>query len=122
MLERYLRMRTAHPKWFQNLDMEDVLVAELIESGYIFVLPEPDNQGRKIMFSVARKLDPGRHNTSHVLRAHIATFETLLRDEENQIRGFTYIFDCTGLTLSHLSIWTPAEVSKVLSICDITCP
>lgn len=25
--------------------------------------------------------------------------------------GFTYIFDCSGLSLSHLSIWSPAEVS-----------
>ena len=51
------------------------MVSELIESGYIFVLPEPDPQGRKVLFSVARKLDPSRHNTSHVVRAHIATFE-----------------------------------------------
>ena len=48
--------------------------------------------------------------------------QTLLRDEENQVRGFTYIFDCTGLTLSHLSIWTPQEVTKVLSICDKNLP
>ena len=25
MLERYLKMRTAHPKWFQNLDIEVVV-------------------------------------------------------------------------------------------------
>ena len=46
----------------------------------------------------------------------------MLQDEENQVRGFTYIFDCTGLTLSHLSIWTPQEVSKVLSICEKNLP
>lgn len=50
-------------------------MSELIESGYIFVLPEPDAQGRRVLFSVARQLDPDRHNTSHVVRAHIATFE-----------------------------------------------
>lgn len=54
------------------------MVSELIESGYIFVLPEPDPQGRKVLFSVARKLDPQRHTTSHVVRAHIATFEVSL--------------------------------------------
>ena len=58
-----------------QLHMQDPMVSELIESGYIFVLPEPDPQGRKVLFSVARKLDPERHNTSHVVRAHIATFE-----------------------------------------------
>jgi hypothetical protein len=35
-------------------------------------------------------------------------FQALLEEEENQIRGFTYIFDCSGLTLSHLAIWTPS--------------
>jgi len=122
MMERYLKMRMAHPKWFQNLDIEDPLVRELIESGYIFVLPERDRHGRRVVFSVARKLDPAKHNTSHVVRAHIATFETLLKDEENQIRGFTYVFDCSGLTLSHLSIWTPQECSRVLSICEKNLP
>ena len=48
--------------------------------------------------------------------------QTLLHDEENQIRGFSYVFDCTGLTLAHLSIWTPAECSRVLSICDKNLP
>ena len=94
MIERYLRMRMDHPKWFQNLDIEvstshtpqfrgifspltcqDPLVLELIQSGYIFVLPERDRAGRRVVWSVARALDPARHNTSHVLRAHIATFE-----------------------------------------------
>merc|ERR1712032_1719445 len=27
------------------------------------------------------------------MRTHVMTFETLLNDEENQVRGFTYIFD-----------------------------
>ena len=48
---------------------------ELIQSGYIFVLPERDRAGRRVVWSVARALAPARHNTSHVLRAHIATFE-----------------------------------------------
>ena len=49
-------------------------------------------------------------------------FQTLLQEEENQVRGFTYVFDCSGLTLAHLSIWTPQECSKVLSICEKNLP
>ena len=56
-------------------DVQDPLVQELIMSGYIFVLPERDRAGRRVVWSGARALDPARHNTSHVLRAHIATFE-----------------------------------------------
>ena len=54
---------------------QDPLVQELIMTGYIFVLPERDRAGRRVVWSVARALDPARHNTSHVMRAHIATFE-----------------------------------------------
>ena len=60
---------------FLNNIWQDPLVLELIESGYIFVLPERDSWGRRVVWSVARRLDPARHNTSHVVRAHIATFE-----------------------------------------------
>ena len=52
----------------------------------------------------------------------IFVVQTLLHDEENQVRGFSYVFDCTGLTLAHLSIWTPAECSRVLSICEKNLP
>ena len=75
------------------------MVSELIESGYIFVLPEPDPQGRKVLFSVARKLDPERHNTSHVVRAHIATFE--VRDRGGW--GGVYTITLVSLNLSFIS-------------------
>lgn len=58
------------------------MVLELIQSGYIFVLPERDRAGRRVVWSVARALDPARHNTSHVLRAHIATFEVSNLDSD----------------------------------------
>ena len=68
-------MRCSHPKWFQNLDIQDPLLSELILSGYIFVLPERDREGRRVVFSVARNLDPARHSNSDAMRAHIITFE-----------------------------------------------
>ena len=77
-----------------QLHMQDPMVSELIESGYIFVLPEPDPQGRKVLFSVARKLDPERHNTSHVVRAHIATFE--VRERERGGLGWDGVAARTG--------------------------
>ena len=68
-------MRCSHPKWFQNLDIQDPLVSELVHNGYIFVLPERDQEGRRVVFSVARNLDPARHSNSDAMRAHILTFE-----------------------------------------------
>ena len=50
------------------------------------------------------------------------TFETLLNDEENQVRGFTYIFDEKDVSWSHISIWTPSEVTKAFSCCERALP
>merc|ERR1719430_2355081 len=122
VLEKYLAMRGEHPHYFRRLDIRSSAVNELVHNGYLFVLPERDKEGRRVIFSVARNLDPSRHTNSDAMRAHIITFEALLEEEENQVRGFTYIFDCSGLTLSHLSIWTPQEVGKVFSICEKNLP
>ena len=48
--------------------------------------------------------------------------QALLLEQESQVRGFTYVFDCAGLTLAHLAIWSPQEVGRVLSICEKNLP
>ena len=35
-------------------------------------------------------------------QAHIMTFETLLNDEENQIKGFTYVLDEKAVGFRHM--------------------
>ena len=67
MLERYLKMRTAHPKWFQNLDIE-VETDSLQSPGFkskIFPLAGPDGVGadRKwLHFRVARAGSAGQES------------------------------------------------------------
>ena len=86
MLEKYLEMRAKHPQWFCNLDICIGALSELVLSGYIFVLPRRDREGRRVIFSVARNIDHTRHTNSDAMRAHIITFEVGLRifilDEE----------------------------------------
>ena len=50
------------------------------------------------------------------------TFETLLNDEENQVRGFTYVLDEKAICWSQLSLWTPSEISKAFSCCERALP
>merc|ERR1712222_56431 len=93
ILDKYLTMRVQHPTWFQNLDCRDQAISDLVDKGYIFVLPERDQHGRRVIFSQAAAFDSSRYTVSDLMRTHVMTFETLLNDEENQVRGFTYIFD-----------------------------
>jgi hypothetical protein len=78
-----------------------------VDLGYVFVLPDRDAEGRRVIFNYAHVLDPSRHTSVDMMKTFMATFETLLADPENQIRGFTYILYCKGLTLGHCSVWTP---------------
>jgi len=122
ILDKYITMRCQHPSWFQNLDSRDSALSELINMGYIFVLPDRDAHGRRVIFSKASAFDPSRFTTSDMMRAHILTFETLLTDEENQVRGFTYVLDEESVSWSQLTVWTPSEVSKAFNCCERALP
>ena len=57
-----------------------------------------------------------------MMKTFMATFETLLAEPENQIRGFTYILYCKGLTLGHCSVWTPMDAATMFTSCDKNLP
>ena len=101
---------------------QDSALSELIDMGYICVLPDRDAHGRRVIFSKASAFDPSRFTTSDMMRAHILTFETLLCSEENQVRGFTYVLDEEGVSWSQLTVWTPSEVSKAFNCCERALP
>jgi len=122
ILEKYLTMRCQYPAWFKNLDCKDPALSELVDCGYILVLPGRDSHGRRVVFSQAGAMDPARFSVSDIMRSLIMTFETLLEDEENQVRGFTYIFDEKCVSWSHLTIWTPSEVTKAFGCCERALP
>merc|ERR1719410_1236875 len=102
-------MRGQYPSWFQNLDCRDTALSDLVSAGYIFVLPERDQHGRRVIFSQAAAFDSSKYTVSDLMRAHVMTFETLLNDEKD-------------VSWSHISIWTPSEVSKAFSCCERALP
>ncbi|XP_076348287.1 clavesin-1-like isoform X1 [Tachypleus tridentatus] len=115
VLERYLKVRTNFPHCYQGLDIEDPSLFDLLSNGFVFPLPEKDKDGSTIIFSIAGKLDPKRHSPRDLFRAFTITFETLLEDEENQRKGFTYIFDQTDFSLGHFTFVGLKETQRLLS-------
>ena len=65
--------------------VQDQALSDLVDRGYIYVLPDRDRHGRRVIFSQAAAFDPSKYSTSDMMRAHVMTFETLLSDEENQV-------------------------------------
>ena len=97
-------------------------ISELIRSGYLFVLPQRDASGRRVVFSQAGSLDASKFTAADVMRVHLLTWERLLLDEECQINGLTYIMDEQNANWSHITIWTPSEVTKAFQASEKSIP
>ncbi|KAF0295486.1 Alpha-tocopherol transfer protein-like [Amphibalanus amphitrite] len=122
VLMKYLKMRQKEPRYFHRLDIQDPAINDLVSRGYMFVLPERDSAGRRVVVSRGSRVDPARHTPEQVIRTNLMTFETLLEDEENQIRGFTYLYDQKGIGFSHVLMWSPSQVSHMIACCESAMP
>lgn len=45
-----------------------------------------------------------------------------MEDEENQIRGFVHMVDCSGLGLKHMTLFTPKEAVRIVKNCERIIP
>ncbi|TRY61207.1 hypothetical protein TCAL_03680 [Tigriopus californicus] len=122
VFDKYIHMRQHHSEWFQNLDIQEPKMRDIMSSGYLIVLPERDANGRRVIFSRACSVDVSKFTACDIMRAHILTYEALLTDEETQVKGITYVFDERNINLSHISIWSPSDISKAFSCCEKAMP
>ncbi|KAJ9573518.1 hypothetical protein L9F63_009082 [Diploptera punctata] len=114
MLERYLVIRQLYPQWFRKLTINDPAVTELLEKGYIVPLPQRDDFGRQVIISCAGRFDPYKYSAVHMVRCHSLVVECLMDEDENQIRGYSYCNDESGLTMGHISLWSLTDIRKIL--------
>lgn len=49
-----------------------------------------------------------------MIKMHGVCYETLMEDEENQIRGFVHLVDCAGLGMRHMTLFTPKEAVRIV--------
>lgn len=107
-LERYLVFREGAYgyDWFSNMDFNKPNIKSLIDNGIEVILPERDHLGRKVLISRLAAADPKITSIgSEGLTLGTMVMETLLDDEENQIRGLVYVADVSGIQLSHYQIF-----------------
>ncbi|XP_044742995.1 clavesin-1 [Chrysoperla carnea] len=122
MIERYLTIRQLFPDWFTKLDIEDKDIADIIDNGYLVPLPKRDDDGRQVLLSCAGKFDPFKHSSSHMVRVHSLVMEALMDDEVNQIKGYTYINDESGLQMGHISLWSLKDVRNIMKCVQKSSP
>jgi len=121
-LLKYIAMRQQHPGWFYNTGLQDPLVLDLVNRGVAFALPKRDQHGRRVLFTVGGNIDPEIHTSESVMKAIMVVFESLLEDEDNQIRGFSHLLDESGITVSHLVLWNPSEITRLVQACEKSLP
>lgn len=122
LLEKYLTVRQVFPQWFQHLDINDPAIDAIIDSGYLFPLPQRDEHGRRIIFSCASKFDATKYTSAQMARTHAMVVESLLDEEESQVAGYCYITDEGGLTMNHISLWSLIDLKKMSKCIQVSSP
>lgn len=47
-------------------------------------------------------------------KIHAITYESLMEDEESQVRGFVHFADGAGVSFPHLTLFTPKEAVRIV--------
>lgn len=63
--------------------------------------------------------DPYKYPNVDLLKIHGLTYEVLLENEENQIRGFVHIVDGSGVNLPYMTIFTPKEAVRIVKNAEV---
>lgn len=108
MIERYLLFREGlyGYDWFSNLDPMRPHLITLLERGLIFPLPKRDKHGRRVILLKLSELDTSFPKAGCLLLTLLTlTMEILVQDEENQIRGLSYIADFKGMTVKQALVF-----------------
>ncbi|XP_012257261.1 alpha-tocopherol transfer protein-like [Athalia rosae] len=121
-IERYLLLRQVYHPAFNNLDILDSTLEELISLGYLFAVPGRDRKGRRVIVARPGVFDPYKYNNADMCRIHAITYEALMEDEESQVRGFVHFADGAGVSFPHLTLFTPKEAVRIVKNGERTIP
>lgn len=121
-IERYILLRQSWGIAFNQLDYKLPVMMELLELGYIFVSPFKDKGGRRVVIYRPGVFDPYKYTNQDMCRVMGICYETLLEDEENQVRGVIHYADGSGVSFPHLTLFTPKEAVRIVKNGERTLP
>ncbi|KAJ8737481.1 hypothetical protein PYW08_000076 [Mythimna loreyi] len=121
-IERYILLRQSWGIAFNQLDYKLPVMLELLELGYIFVSPFKDRLGRRVVIYRPGVFDPYKYTNQDMCRVMGTCYETLLEDEENQVRGVVHYADGSGVSFPHLTLFTPKEAVRIVKNGERTLP
>lgn len=71
------------------------------------------------MFCLTGVFDPYKYSNTDMLKLHGMVYETLMEDEENQIRGYVHFVDASGVSLPYMTLFTPKEAVRIVKNAEV---
>ncbi|XP_018576771.1 alpha-tocopherol transfer protein-like [Anoplophora glabripennis] len=121
-LERYILLRQTFGVAFNCLDITIPMMEELTNRGYLFASPKRDSKGRRVVIARPGVFDLDKFTNADMCRIHGIVYETLMEDEENQIRGFVHFADGQGVGFAYLTLFTIKEAVRIVKNGEKTLP
>lgn len=125
MLERWLIFREGlyGYDWFSNLDVDRPNLQELMNKGLLIVLPTRTKvKKERVIIVRCQAVDPKTNDIGNIaFSLSTLVYETLHENEEDQIRGFRFIFDVGKINLSHYFIFSFNTWNRLMKHVERTC-
>ncbi|CAG9826419.1 unnamed protein product [Diabrotica balteata] len=121
-LERYILLRQTFGVAFNCLDITIPMMNDLTDLGYMFACPKRDRLGRRVIFYRPGVFDLYSFSNADMCRIHGVVYETLLEDEENQVRGFVHVADGQGVGFPYLTLFSIKEAVRIVKNGEKTLP
>lgn len=121
-LERYLLLRQTFGVAFSCLDIRIPQMIDLTNLGYMFASPKRDKNGRRVVIARPGVFDLDKFTQGDMCRIHGIVYETLMEDEENQVRGFVHFADGKGVGFPYLTLFTIKEAVRIVKNGEKTLP
>lgn len=123
MLETFLVRSQMFPQWFKRVSIfDDERIRELYDTGYIFPLSERDQNGCRVIFVQARKLNATKFTFTDILKIFNFVIFTLLEEEETQIAGFSYVLDQKEISMEYLALFSILDAKNYLECIQSAIP
>ncbi|CAG9864150.1 unnamed protein product [Phyllotreta striolata] len=121
-LERYILLRQTFGVAFNCLDITIPMMEQLTDLGYMFACPKRDSKGRRVIVTRPGVFDLYSFSNADMCRIHGIVYETLMEDEENQVRGFVHFADGDGVGFAYLTLFSIKEAVRIVKNGERTLP
>ncbi|XP_065082762.1 clavesin-2-like [Ochlerotatus camptorhynchus] len=120
-LERYLALRQTVASWFQKLDTNEAWVEEIVDDWPILPLGY-DDRGRLVILIKMGNFNVERFGNVDQIRLMMMILESYYDEEKIQIAGCVFVFEDTGLTMSHVAQWSLTDIKRFIDCVNHTIP